>query len=154
MSELIVVLGWIGIYGVMALGAIGSIIGCAVAGQAAIGAMLEVEGGYGKFVGVSAMPSTMIIFGIVVMFSLNRAVTAENGGALFAIGALAGIALLLCGVWQGRAVASCIAASKDKPEIFGLSLAPAAIVEGYAVFIFVFALVLAGSIPGKIATGG
>jgi V/A-type H+-transporting ATPase subunit K len=44
-------------------------------------------------------------------------------------------------------VASCIAASKDKPEIFGLSLAPAAIVEGYAVFVFVFALVLAGSIP-------
>jgi V/A-type H+-transporting ATPase subunit K len=34
-----------------------------------------------------------------------------------------------------------------KPEIFGLSLAPAAIVEGFTVFVFVFALVLAGSIP-------
>jgi F0F1-type ATP synthase membrane subunit c/vacuolar-type H+-ATPase subunit K len=65
---------------------------------------------------------------------------------------LAGIALLLSGIWQGRSVASCIAASKDKPEIFGLSLAPAAIVEGYAVFTFVFALVLAGSIPH--GTGG
>ena len=70
-----------------------------------------------------------------------------NGGALFAIGILAGLALMLSGIWQGRAVASCIAAAKDKPEIFGLSLAPAAIVEGYAVFTFVFALVLAGSIP-------
>jgi V/A-type H+/Na+-transporting ATPase subunit K len=147
MNELIVLLGWVGIYGVMALGAIGSIIGCAVAGQAAIGAMQDIEGGYGKFVGVSAMPSTQIIFGIVVMFSLNQHVTAQNGGALFAIGVLAGIALLLSGIWQGRSVASCIAASKDKPEIFGLSLAPAAIVEGYAVFTFVFALVLAGSIP-------
>ena len=147
MNELIVLLGWVGIYGVMALGAIGSIIGCAVAGQAAIGAMMDVEGGYGKFVGVSAMPSTQIIFGIVVMFSLNRPVTSANGGALFAIGVLAGVALLLCGVWQGRAVASCIVASKDKPAIFGLSLAPAAIVEGYAVFTFVFALVLAASIP-------
>ena len=152
MNETIIMLGWIGIYGVMALGAIGSIIGCAVAGQAAIGAMMDIEGGYGRFVGVSAMPSTQIIFGIVVMFSLNKPVTTQNGGALFAIGILAGLALLLSGIWQGRAVASCIAASKDKPEIFGLSLAPAAIVEGYAVFIFVFALVLAGSIPK--GTGG
>ena len=147
MNELAIILGWVGIYGVMALGAIGSIIGCAVAGQAAIGAMMDIEGGYGKFVGVSAMPSTQIIFGIVVMFSLIQPVTAANGGALFAIGILAGLALMLSGIWQGRAVASCIAASKSKPEIFGLSLAPAAIVEGYAVFTFVFALVLAGSIP-------
>ena len=67
MNELTVILGWLGIFGVLSLGAIGSIIGCAVAGQAAIGAMQDVESGYGKFVGVSAMPSTMIIFGIVVM---------------------------------------------------------------------------------------
>jgi V/A-type H+-transporting ATPase subunit K len=49
---------------------------------------------------------------------------------------------------QGQACASAIHASKTKPEIFGLSLAPAAIVEGFAVFAFVFALVLAGNIPG------
>lgn len=87
------------------------------------------------------------------MFSLNQTVTADNGAALFSIGVLSGVGLMLAGIWQGRCVASCIAASKDKPEIFGLSLAPAAIVEGYAVFIFVFALVLAGSIPAA-ATGG
>ena len=147
MTEFIIVLGWFGIYGAMALGAVGSITGCAVAGQAAIGAMLETDGGHGRFVGISAMPSSQIIYGIVIMFSLNQEVTSTNGGALFAIGTLAGIALLMSGVWQGRACASAIAASKDKPEIFGLSLAPAAIVEGFAVFAFVFALVLAGSIP-------
>ena len=147
MSEFIIILGWVGTYGAMALGAIGSIMGCAIAGQAAIGAMLETDGGYGRFVGVSAMPSSQIIYGIVIMFTLNREVTGANGGALFAIGLLAGIALFMSGVWQGRACASAIAASKDKPEIFGLALAPAAIVEGFAVFAFVFALVLAGSIP-------
>ena len=131
----------------MALGAVGSIIGCAVAGQAAIGAMLETDGGYGRFVGISAMPSSQIIYGIVIMFSLSQNVTAANGGALFAIGFLAGFALMMSGIWQGRACASAIAAAKDKPEIFGLSLAPAAIVEGFAVFAFVFALVLAGNIP-------
>jgi hypothetical protein len=43
MSELLVVLGWIGLYAPMALGAMGSIMGCSVAGQAAIGAMLDTE---------------------------------------------------------------------------------------------------------------
>jgi V/A-type H+-transporting ATPase subunit K len=38
--------------------------------------------------------------------------------------------------------------SKSKPEVFGLSIAPAAVVEGFAVFAFVFALVLAGALPG------
>ena len=147
MNELVIALGWIGIFGAMALAALGSIIGCAIAGQAAIGAMLETDGGYGRFVGISAMPSTGVIYGIVVMFSLNQPVTAVNGGALFGIGFLVGIALLYGSLWQGRACASAIMASKDKPEIFGLSLAPAAIVEGFQVFVFVFALVLAGNIP-------
>ncbi|MEM1314427.1 MAG: ATP synthase subunit C [Pseudomonadota bacterium] len=147
MSELIIALGWVGIFGATALGGVGSIMGCAIAGQAAIGAMMETDGGYGRFVGISAMPSSQVIYGIVIMFSLNQDVTAVNGGALFAIGLLAGIALMMSGIWQGRACASAIAAAKDKPEIFGLSLAPAAIVEGFAVFVFVFALVLAGGIP-------
>ena len=56
MNEFIIALGWTGMYGTMALGAIGSIFGCAIAGQAAIGAMLEVESGYGRFIGVSVMP--------------------------------------------------------------------------------------------------
>ena len=148
MIEIATALAWSGIYGVFGLGAIGSILGCAIAGQAAIGAMLETDGGYGRFVGISAMPSSQVIYGIVVMFTLERPVTVENGGALFGIGLFCGLALMLSGLWQGRACASAIAAAKDKPEIFGLALAPAAIVEGFAVFAFVFALVMAGGIPG------
>ncbi|MEJ2404948.1 MAG: ATP synthase subunit C [Candidatus Thiodiazotropha sp.] len=147
MSEFVIALGWSGIYGVMSLGAIGSIIGCAVAGQAAIGAMIETESGHGRYIGISVMPSSQVIYGIVVMFTLNRAVTPENAGALFGIGILAGLALMFSAIRQGQCCASSINASKVKPEIFGLSLAPAAIVEGFAVFAFVFALVLAGGIP-------
>ena len=86
MNEFIVAMGWTGMYGSMALGAIGSIFGCAIAGQAAIGAMLESESGYGRFIGVSVMPSSQVIYGIVVMFTLQREVTVANGGALFGIG--------------------------------------------------------------------
>jgi V/A-type H+/Na+-transporting ATPase subunit K len=148
MNEFVVALGWAGMYGVMALGAIGSIIGCAIAGQAAIGAMLETEGGYGRYIGISVMPSSQVIYGIVVMFTLQRPVTAETGPAMFGIGIFAGLALLYSAILQGKTCASAINAAKAKPEIFGLSLAPAAIVEGFAVFAFVFALVIAGGMPG------
>lgn len=146
MEQIILTLGWIGIYSPVALGAIGSILGCSKAGQAAIGALLDVDSGYGRYIGISAMPSSQTIYGIVVMLTLNREVTLENSPGLFAIGVLVGIALLMSGIYQGKACASAIQVSKNKPEVFGISIAPAAIVEGFAVFAFVFALILAGSI--------
>lgn len=146
MNEFVIAMGWSGVYGVMALGAIGSIIGCAIAGQAAIGAMIETESGHGRYIGISVMPSSQVIYGIVVMFTLNRSISPDNAGALFGIGIFAGLALMFSAIRQGHCCAAAINASKVKPEIFGLSLAPAAIVEGFAVFAFVFALVLAGGI--------
>jgi V/A-type H+-transporting ATPase subunit K len=110
--------------------------------------MLETESGHGRFVGISAMPSSQTIYGIVVMLTLNREVTVSNGPGLFAIGVLAGLALMMSAIQQGNCCASSISVSKSKPEVFGLSIAPAAVVEGFAVFAFVFALVLAGALPG------
>ena len=149
MDAFILALGWAGVYAPTALGAIGSILGCTRAGQAACGAMLEVESGYGRYVGISALPSSQTIYGIVVMFTLNaREVTIESAPGLAGIGILAGVALLMSGMMQGACCASAINVSKSKPEVFGLSIAPAAIVEGFAVFAFVFALVVSASIPG------
>ncbi|WP_150049215.1 MULTISPECIES: ATP synthase subunit C [Methylomonas] len=147
MAELLLVLGWIGLYAPMALSSVGSVVGCSIAGQAAIGALLDTESGHGRYIGVSAMPSSQAIFGIVVMFTLNRPVTAENAAGLFSVGTLAGLALMLCAMYQGQCCAAAIHASKAKPEIFGLSIVPAAIVEGFAVFAFIFALVISGGIP-------
>lgn len=141
-------LGWIGIYGPVALAAVGSAIGCTRAGKAAVGALLEVDGGYGRYIGVSVLPSTMVIYGIVVMFTLNRPVDAQSSGGLFSVGVLAGLALLFTAVLQGECCAAAINASKSKPDIFGLSVTPAAIVEGFAVFAFVFALIVSAAIPG------
>ena len=143
MDALILTLGWVGVFAPVALGAVGSAIGCSVAGQAACGAMLDVESGYGKFVGLSAMPSSQVIYGIVIMFTLSGiGVTLASAPGLFGIGLLTGVALMYSAVYQGQAVAATINASKNKPEVFGLSIAPAAIVEGFAVFAFVFALVM------------
>ena len=147
MEPIVIALGWIGIYGPMALGAIGSIIGCSRAGQAACGALLDTESGYGRFIGVSAMPSSQTIYGIVVTLTLNVPLTVTNSPGVFALGVGSGLALLVSGFTQGSACAAAINASKTKAEVFGISLAPAAVIEGFAVFAFVFALVLAGSLP-------
>lgn len=147
-GSFVLLLGWIGIYAPVALAAIGSAVGCTRAGKAACGAMLEVDGGYGRYIGVSVLPSTMVIYGIVVMFALNREVTAATAPGLFGVGALTGFALLCTATLQGDCCAAAINASKSKAAIFGISITPAAIVEGFAVFAFVFALIVTGAIPG------
>ena len=43
MEALIFILGWTGIYAPVAFGGIGSMLGCFRAGQAATGALLEVD---------------------------------------------------------------------------------------------------------------
>jgi len=143
-----ILLGWVGIFAPLAMSAIGSCLGCTRAGQVACGAMLDTESGYGKFIGLAVLPSSPMIYGIVIMLSLNRAVTLDNAPALFGIGFLSGLALLYAGITQGSCCAASINASKSKPEIFGMSVTPAAVVEGFAVFVFVFALILIGSITG------
>ena len=147
MESLILTLGWLGIYAPMALAAIGSMVGVSRAGQAACGAMLESESGFGKFIGVSAMPSSQVIYGIVVMLALNRNVTLANAPGIFGIGMLSGLALMFSAFAQGSCCAASINAFKNKPEVFGVSITPAALVEGFATFVFVFALVLAGQLP-------
>lgn len=147
MDAFIVSLGWLGMFAPLALGAIGSMVGCARAGMAACGALLDVESGYGRYIGVAAMPSSQTIYGIVVTMALRRELTIENSPGIFGLGVLTGLALMLSAFAQGSACASAINASKSKLEIFGISLAPAALVEGFAVFSFVFALVLSGGIP-------
>jgi len=147
----ILVLGWAGIFLPTALGAIGSIIGCARAGQAACGALLDVESGYGRLVGASALPSSQTIYGIVVTMQLNRVVTPDAAPGLFAIGLLVGLALIFSAILQGACCASAINATKSKPEVFGLAIAPAAIVEGFAVFAFIFGMIIGGGIPAGSA---
>jgi V/A-type H+-transporting ATPase subunit K len=89
----------------------------------------------------------------VVTLSFNRPVTLENAPALFGLGLLAGIALMVSAATQGSACAAAINTAKSKPEVFGISIAPAAVIEGFAVFAFVFALLLGAGIPGMAAGG-
>ena len=110
-------MGRIGIYSPLFLGAIGSILGCSVGGQAACGAMLDVEGGYGRLIGVSALPSSQTIYGIVVMLSLNGPFEIAAAPAMFAIGTLCGLALLFSGFDAGGSIGGWLRA-KGFPSLF------------------------------------
>ena len=109
MDSVILILGWAGIVSPLVLGAVGSVYGCLIAGQAACGALLEVESGYGRYIGLTALPSSQTIYGIVVMLSLSGvAVTAAHAPALAAIGILSGVGLMVSASSQGKAIASAI----------------------------------------------
>lgn len=144
-------LGWSGIFGALALAAIGSMIGCTRAGQAATGAMLDMDSGHGRLVAIAGMPASQAIYGIVLTLALNRPVTADNAGPLFAIGLFGGAALMLSAALQGQCCASAILVAKSRPQAFGLAIAPAAFVEGFAVFALAFALLLLQAVPGGAA---
>ena len=110
--------------------------------------MLDTESGYGRYIGVSVMPSSQVIYGIVIMFTLQRdPLTPQAAAGAFGVGLLSGLALLYSSIRQGQACASAINAAKAKPEVFGIALAPAAIIEGFSVFALVFALVVGATIP-------
>ncbi len=143
--------GWIGVFAPVVLSAIGSSIGCSIAGRAALKAMLEQNSGHGKFIGLAALPSSVNIYGIVVMFVLTNRLFGEDHTiqlasvpGVFGIGVLAGTAHLLCSIFQGRCCAGAIRVSKNRPGLLGLSVAPVAIVEGFSVFTLIFALMLSG----------
>ena len=140
-------LGYAGCACAVGISALGSAIGVGIGGAASHGVMAKVDEGHGKFIGISAAPSSQTIYGIVLMFVLLGKAKVEGAGlALFAIGFFCGIAICLSAIYQGKVIATAILASSKKPEIFGKCFAAAGMVESFAVFAMVMGLVMVGNI--------
>lgn len=129
---------------VLGLGCIGSAIGCGIAGMASHAVMSRVEENHGKFIGISALPSSQSIYGFVLMILMKNALTAGSLSPIagIGIGVSVGMALLLSSVYQGMCGASAIQASAKQPAIYGKCFAALGIVESFSLFAFVFALIL------------
>lgn len=130
----------------MALGlsAIGSSIGCGIAGAASHAVMSRVEEGHGKYIGMAVAPSSQVIYGFILMLLMSRAIEA---GTLTPISALgiglgSGSAIMIAAIFQGRVCATGIQASAKQPAIFGKCFAAIGIIESFSLFAFVFALLL------------
>ncbi len=129
---------------VMGLGCLGSAIGCGIAGMASHGVMTRVEEGHGKFIALSAIPSSQSIYGFILMIVMRGAIKTESVSPLSAIGIglFVGLAIMVSAIYQGKCAVTAIQASAKQPAIYGKTIAALGIVESFALFAFVFALLL------------
>jgi V/A-type H+-transporting ATPase subunit K len=125
---------------VLGLACIGAAIGCSIAGMASHGVMSRVEEGHGKFIGISAIPASQSIYGIVLMFIMNNSIQTGKISALsgIGIGGFIGLAILFSAVYQGLCAATAIQATAKQPSVFGKSVIALGIVESFALFAFAF----------------
>jgi V/A-type H+-transporting ATPase subunit K len=144
--DIMVMLGYAGCACAVGLPAMGSSIGCGIAGAASHGVMAKVEEGHGKFIGMSAAPASQTIYGIVLMFVLLGKVKVAAGLGILGIGFFCGLGIMTSAIYQGKVAATGILASSKKPEVFGKCFAAIGITESFALFAMVFGLIIGGSI--------
>ncbi|PIS03145.1 MAG: V-type ATP synthase subunit K [Chlamydiae bacterium CG10_big_fil_rev_8_21_14_0_10_42_34] len=129
---------------VMGLGCLGSSIGCGIAGMASHGVMTRVDEGHGKFIALSAIPSSQSIYGFILMIVMRGAIKAGTLTAMNAlgIGVFVGLAIMVSSIYQGKCAVTAIQASAKQPAVYGKTFAALGIVESFSLFAFVFALLL------------
>jgi len=142
--DLSTMFGYAGCAFAIGIPAIGSSIGVGLAGMTSHGAMAKVDEGHGKFIGISAAPSSQTIYGLILMFVLLPKVKESGLAALF-IGIFCGLAICVSAIFQGKVASTAILGSTKKQEIFGKCFAAAGIVESFAIFALVAGIVMAGS---------
>jgi len=143
--DIATMLGYAGCAFAIGIPAIGSAIGVGIAGEVSHGAMAKVDEGHGKFIGVSAAPSSQTIYGLILMFVLLGKVKVAGAAVLF-IGIFCGLAISISAIYQGKVAATAILASSKKQEVFGKCFAAVGIVESFAIFALVAGLVMAGGL--------
>ena len=129
---------------VLGLGCMGSAIGCGIAGMASHGVMSRVEEGHAKYVAFAAAPSTQSIFGFLLMMLMSQSIKAGTLSAVngIGIGVFVGSALMFSAIFQGKCAATAIQATAKNAALFGLCWAAIGILESFALFAFVFAMLI------------
>jgi len=130
----------------LGLACMGSAVGCCTAGMAAHAAMARTEEGHGKFIGLSAAPSSQVIYGFILMLLMSQKIQAGTLAPLnaIAIGIFSGTAIMFSAIYQGKVCATGIQATLKSPSVFGKCFAAVGIIESFALFAFVFALLIMG----------
>jgi V/A-type H+-transporting ATPase subunit K len=107
-------------------------------------AMTRTEEGHGKFIALSAVASSQAIYGIIESILMRNAIVAGTLSAWggIGIGFFVGMAFLFSAMYQGDCAATAIQASAKQPALFGKTVAALGIVESFALFPFVFSVLL------------
>lgn len=128
----------------LGLSCIGCCVGCWIAGSASHAAMSKTEEGHGKFIGMAAAPSSQVIYGFLLMLQMNNAIKAGTLSPVGAIviGLFSGMAFVFSSIYQGKVCATGIQASLKQPSVYGKCFAAIGIIESFALFAFVFVLLI------------
>ena len=127
------VLGYLGLWLMLALAGIGSSIGTTIAGNAAEGALKVNPEKSGNYMVLSALPATQGIYGFVAFFMWLSQVTPDTGAKIFGIGISVGIVCLLSAIRQGMVCANGIVGVSQGHNVFTNTLIYAALPEFYAI---------------------
>lgn len=128
----------------LGLSCMGCCVGCWIAGAASHAAMARSEEGHGKFIGMAAAPSSQVIYGFLLMLQMSKAIQAGTLSPIdaIAIGTFSGMAFVFSSIYQGKVCATGIQASLKSPGVYGKCFAAIGIIESFALFAFVFALLI------------
>lgn len=128
----------------LGLSCIGCSVGCWIVGAASHAAMARTEEGHGKLIGMSAAPSSQVIYGFLLMLQMSKAIQAGTLSPIdgIAIGTFSGMAFLFSSVFMGKVCATGIQATVKQPSVYGKCFASIGIIESFALFAFVFALLI------------
>lgn len=129
---------------VLGISSIGSSIGCYIAGAASHAIMSRVEEGHGKFIGLSAAPSSQSIYGFILMILMRNAIRAGTLSPVSGIvlGVSVGLAFAASAIFQGKVCATGIQATAKQPSLFGKCFASVGIIESFALFALVFSILI------------
>ena len=143
-------LAYIGVAMMVALGCIGSAYGVTICGNAAIGALKKTPGNLGSFIALSALPSTQGLYAFVGYFIASSFLTAEitmlQGVALFGIGIAMGAVALFSALRQAKVCANGIAAIGQGNNVFGGTMVLAVFPELYAILGLLVLILVTGNI--------
>lgn len=142
-------IGDIGIGACLGLAALGSAAGAGAAGMAAIGAwkkcFLQNKPVPFILVAFAGAPLTQTIYGFILMNTLNTARQALTGFQLLGIGIFAGISIGASAFAQGSCSAAAADAYAETEQGFGNYMLVIGLCETVALFVMVFAMLIASA---------
>lgn len=137
-----ITLAYIGLGLMVLLSGIGSAIGVAIGGQAAIGALKRREDAFGNYMLLSALPGTQGLYGFAGFFIINASgilspsISMLQGTAVLGAGIMLGGVGLFSAIQQGKVCANGINAIAGGHDIFGKTMILAVFPELYAIIAF------------------
>ncbi len=138
--EASLLIAYLGIAIMLALTGIGSAYGVTIVGNAAIGAAKKVDGKFGNFLVLAALPGTQGLYGFAGYFMfqtifevLTPEITMFQAVATLAAGLALGFIGLLSAIRQGQVCANGVVAIGQGHDAFGNTLILAVFPELYAI---------------------